>query len=758
MTGMPRQPNAVCNDAIPAQVGAALHDPARLCPTLAGAAWLQGDRLAVRTAARDVEVRAPRALLAQVHALCDGTRTMEEVIAQAAPSHAADLRAFLPFLLEQGALVDANLLALHAAGYAHQGSPFGRVAPPAVTNQLCRRFLWNASGAPDALPAGTREVPRAPLADLFAERVSTYTFGDAAVDEGALLQFAWSIAGVVRTRHARVGYVAPSRTLASAGGMHLLRVHLVLRRPVGSYAPGVYRVGYPAERAVVLERLADEGGLLPRAFAKPWELETAAGAVFISADAEAAAMRYRNRAMQYLFMEAGAALHNAGLTAPQLGLAFATIGGYHEKVVASLCRLDGEAVLGSGIFGAAPGAGQVERSAQALDLEFTWVDGSSERYPLPFHLASARVRTEGDERPHTWGRDADPWLAYVKAAAEAVEREGFRAPRELRVATIAQLPDAVDPGTIVRYSQAQYARPGFPFAPFDPARAYCWTRGTELASGRGVHVLAELVFSRASIEALGHAAGPPCTQVTSSGCAAGRTREDAAHRALLEVVERDAFMRHWLCQRPGRLLARSALGAPVQARIAALEVVGCRVAVQQLASPWAHVALVSAQHEALHFTTMGTAAKESFDASLLGALEETEARVYAWLHGHEAHVARPADVATPEHHFELYGSRRHFHRADAVLFPDAQASGELPPAFAASDLEGLCQRMVAGGLRPVVVDITPPHASIDQGRSALVAVKALVPGLLPMSFGHGREPLGMVPRVPAAARFPHPFP
>lgn len=758
MTRMPRQPNAVLNDAIPGEVQAARADPARLCPALAGAAWLRGERLGVRTATRDVEVRAPRALLAQVYALCDGTRTMEEVVAQAPPARSGELREFLPFLLEQGALVDANLLTLHAAAHAHQGSPVGLGAPAEVTNQLCRRFLWNASGAPAKRPAGTREVPLAPLSPLFAGRVSTYTFGDAPVPEEALLQFAWSIAGVVSTRHERVGYVAPRRTLASAGGMHLLRVHLVLRRPVGRHAPGVYRVLYPAEKAVALEPVAPEAGLLPRAFGKPWELQGATGAVFLAADGEAAALRYRNRALQYLFMEAGAALHNAGLTAPQLGMGFATIGGYDEKAVASLCRLGGDTVLGSGIFGAAPTAAQVARSAQALDLEFAWVDAGSERYALPFHLARARVRTAGEDRPHTWGRDADPWLAYVKAAAEAVEREGFRAPRALCVGAMADVPGAVDPRSIVRYSAAQHARAGFPFTPFDPARAYCWTRGTQLAEGADVHVLAELVFSRASLESLGHAAGLPFTQVTSSGCAAGRTREEATYRALLEVVERDAFMRHWLRQRPGRLLDRAALGAQVGARLAAMEAAGCRIAVQHLDSPWAHVALVAAQHETMHFTTMGTAARESFEAALLGALEETEARVYAWLHGHRGHVSHAAQVATPEHHFELYGCRGHFRRADAVLFPAARGTRGLPPGFSAAGVEGLCTRLAAGGLRPVAVDITPPQASIDQGRSALVAVKAFVPGLLPISFGYGREPLGMVPRVAAGARFPHPFP
>lgn len=758
MSGMPRRPNAVFNETIPQDVVTSLRDPARLCPVLAGAAWLQGDRLTVRTASRDIEVRAPKALLAQVYALCDGTRSIDEVLAQAAPAHAGDLREFLPFLLEEGALVDANLLTLRAAAFAHQGSPFGLVAAPAATNQLCRRFLWNEAEAPRELPAGTRQVPQAPLSALFADRVSTYTFGDRPLPEDAMLQFAWSIAGVVSTRHERVDWVTPKRTLASAGGMHLLKVHLVLQRPVGGHAPGVYRVHYPQERSVALERIGGGEGQLPRAFGKPWELSLATGAVFISADGEAAAMRYRNRATQYLFMEAGAALHNAGLTAGQLDMGFATIGGYYEKVVDSLCGLAGELVLGCGIFGPRPTPQQVQASLRALDLEFTWVNGHSDRYSMPFHLASARVRTAEGDRPHTWGRDADPHLAYVKAAAEAVEREGFRAPRALRVGRFDSIPGAVDPRAIVRYSEAQYAQPGFPFAPFDPQQAYCWTQGVELADGAPVHVLAELVFSRASIEALGHAAGRPCTQVTSSGCAAGVNRDDATQRALLELVERDAFMRHWLRQRPGRPLRPQALGDAVQRRLQALADAGCRVLVQQLESPWAAVCLVAAQHRELHFTTMGTSAHASFERALASALEETEARVYAWLHGHQAHIAAPEQVATPEHHFELYGCRRWYRRADRVLFPSTAASDPMPDPQGGATLADLVRRMSAAGLRPIAVDITPASASIDQGRSSLVAVKALVPGLLPMSFGRLLEPLGMVPRAHAAASFPHPFP
>jgi ribosomal protein S12 methylthiotransferase accessory factor len=199
--------------------------------------------------------------------------------------------------------------------------------------------------------------------------------------------------------------------------------------------------------------------------------------------------------------------------------------------------------------------------------------------------------------------------------------------------------------------------------------------------------------------------------------------------------------------------------AEVNARVAALEAVGCRVNIQRLESPWAHVCLVAAQHEAGHFTTMGTAADVCFLSALTSALSELESRVYAWLLGHHPSISTPAQARSTEHHFELYGLKPYYRRADNVLFAaDARIQGRWPSALHHKSTQALIDRFAQRGLRTVAVDITPRHHCIDQGRQTLVVVKALVPGLLPISFGHGMEPEGMVPRVHPAARFPHPFP
>ncbi len=765
MSQAPRRPLKVLNRAIPHALRDAQHDPDRLCPMLAGASCIRPQRgqalLVVRTVNADLEVQAPKALLDQVFEQCDGTRTINEILAQQpTESTRQELAEFIQFLLDQGALIDANLACAQAVRYGFQFSPFGQAAATTLTHEVCTRFLWNCEQAPQVLPVGTATVPSAPLAGLFEQRVTQYTFDDRPLGASVLHQLLWSIAGVVSVRHPRIDTVMPQRTLASAGGMHLLTVYVALRRTVGPHGPGVYRVDYPGERRIALTLVNTDLTALPLAFSKPWQLHYATGAVFIAADPTVGALRYRSRSLQYLFMEAGAALHNMALTAPALGLGQATIGGYFEEASAHLCGLQAqELVLGTAIFGPLATPEQIAAVARSPELGFCWVSGASGQYRMGFHMARAQVKSEANDRPYTWGRDTDPWLAMRKAVAEAIEREGYTQPRGIQRGRLADIPGAIDPCTQIRYSEAQYNTPGFPYRHFEPDQIHAWASAVDLITGDPAHVLAELVFSRDSLAAQGHDVSRPITQVTSSGCAAGTTVQDATERALREVIERDAFMQHWLSQTPGQLVPAAQWPGAIQKRLQALVAVGCKVELHKLNSPALHVAMVAVQHEAQHFTTLGMAASHHFTQATEAALDEAEARVYAWLHGHQGHVTQPEQVSTTEHHFELYGLKRYYRRADRVLFPlRAQVTTAWPRPLTQNSLPKILQKLKGAGLRPLAVDITPRLHAVDQGRTPLSVVKVLIPGLLPISFGYQTEPLGMGAQVHRGGLLPHPFP
>jgi ribosomal protein S12 methylthiotransferase accessory factor len=751
--------NPVLNEAIPDALRASLPDKNRLSPMLAGASCIDGHVLTVRTPTQDVQVRANKRLLSKVFALCDGTRTFQEILSALPPRFDRDeFGQFMEFLLEEQALIDGALVTASAARYAFQDSPFGMAAEAALTDQIRRRFLWNEEGACPALPENTRKIANPPLNELFSARMSSRTFDEIPVSETSLLALLWSIAGVVSIRHERTGYDSPKRTIASGGALQLIKVFVVLQRSTGSYQPGVYRVHYPHERAVALEHLGDGHELIPRAFIKPWELTYATGAIFLAADVRVASTRYRNRALQYLFMEAGAALHNGGLSAPQLGLGFATIGGYYEKTASRMCRLTEELILGAAIFGPEPTPDQIHLIHRAPDLDFAWVDGDSGSYVMPFHLARAKVKAPDGRRSDNWGRDANPWLAYRKAAAEAIEREGLREPRNLQFAKFRDLPNGIDPLLFAKYSDAQYASSGFPYSRFNPEISQPWAAAVDLVSGNEVRVLAELVFSRTSLAAFGRLPPRPFSQVTTSGCAAGVSQEDASFRALLELVERDAFVKHWLLQTGADVIAPSRLAPEIVDRIQKIEALGCKVVVQKLSSPWAHVCMLAAQHEARHFTTMGTSANANFEDAARDALSEIETRVYAWLHGHQPQVSEPDKVNSPMHHFDLYGAKRYFRRADRVLFPGSPPSSVNLAPFPFHNSAQLVDSFEEKGIHPIMIDMTPERCYLDQGRTKISVVKTMIPGLLPISFGYHIEPMGMLAQVHRGSKFPHPFP
>lgn len=755
--------NSILNSRVPAAVEACLTDWTHLAPMLAGASRIRSKGrkavLVVRHAGEIVEIAAPTALLDHVFNLCDGTRTAQQAVDAIADEEVrAKFADFLAFLLGEGVLIDASLASAHAARDAFQRSPFGATAPSALIQEIAGRFLWNTEEAATAMPEAAAKVESAPLDRFLSSRITTKTFADQSMPASALHQLLWSLAGVVSVRHPRKGDFFPQRTLASAGGMYLLEIYLALQRPVGGYAPGVYRIHYPHERMVFLQKIGETAAQLARAFVRPWELTYATGAIFLAADPAVGAMRYPSRSLQFLFMEAGAALHNGALSADALELGYATIGGYHEQPAAQLCGLDRQLLLGAAMFGAKPSPEQIETASGAAKIDFAWADDDGSGHGRSFHRARARVDTGADGGAYAHGNGTDPMRAARQAIENAIAQAGHEQAGRLVEGCFGEVGEALDPRQFVRYTDAQYRLPGFPYLPFSPSRAYPWVEGTDLATGKKVRILGELVFSRAGLAALGQSPPKPYTQAAVSGCCTGTSPEDATVRALRTAVEHDAVMRHWLAQKPGTVYPPAQWPGEVARRLAALTGAGCTITIQQLPAACTHVALVSAQHGQRHFTATASAEAASFTHAVNNAIDQLESRVHAWTQGRLPRIKFAKEAGTAEHHTELYGQRRHFKRADKVLFPSGAVTGaDWPLDLADLSLNALVGHFCARGLHPVAVDITPPQSHVDQGRTRITVVKALVPGLLPVSVGHQREPLGMIHRGHPGAKFPHPF-
>lgn len=741
------------SSSIPAEILATLDDPDRISPILSGPCVINGNQLSLHLPDGDITIQAERRLFRQITRLCDGTRTKKEVLEDvSAAKNREELERFMSFLFEAGVLIDANDFCKTALRFSRQLNPYGKSAQSALTGRIARRF------SPDRNDdtAAFEKVGVTPLDELFESRVSAHTFSGGPVSFEALKSMLWSMCGVVSTHHERLGSSIARRTVASAGAMHLLKLFVVLREPAGPLEPGVYRVHFPTRKTIHFEAISDDAALLPRAFIKPWFLTFAAGAVFLSGDATVGAIRYRNRALQYLFCEAGAALHNGGLVAPKLGLGFLTFGGYQESVVEALCRLEGEVVLGSAIFGVATSEAQLALADGCRQIEFGWSESRSELFTMPFFLGRARIEGNDNGEP-TWGRDTDPWMAYIKSAAEAVERQGFRESSPLVFGKIGSVANALSPDSFVRYSKTQLQSPSFPFQAFDTNQSYAWVTGVRQATGEQVRVVSDLVHPRQSVRHEG-VLGPKITAPTSSGCAAHTDWDEAKARATLELIERDAIMRHWFTQQPGTAVIPDTLPASIQQRLASMQDAGCRAGILWLESPYVPCFLAWAQHEEQGFTAVGGGSGLDTAAAVNSALGEVETLVFAHLNEGFKDKAKPETVREPLDHANLYGQKRYFRRADGVLHAQRSVDFASVAQTAPASIDELYSKLAEEDRSPVFFDITPERPYIDQGRTVIRVCKALIPQLIPLSFGYGLEPKGMLDKVHPSSKFPHPFP
>lgn len=738
------------NESEPKRLSASERD--RICPLLAAPGIIRGQTLALRLAGETIKLKAPRQYLSKLFDWCQGDMTLSEIeahsIAQLGDRRFVD---FIEALLDSGVLIDTAGLLDHAVRAARAPHWMGRAAERDVWRRGITRLPPRS-----ALDTSLVELEEADASDasnvssfctLLAKRRSADAFGPAALSQSA----------VRRLLHAAYGVQCMGRrSVASAGGFYRLMFHLILLRPAGGLVGGTYVVHFDAEGGVHLEQLHPHRDDVPSFVYHPHLLRNATGLIVVSTDLRPATLKYGNRSYPFALIEAGAVVQNIALAAAELGAGWRTLGGLEDQRLAAHCGLgERDHVLTAGVFGTLPDESvDTASERRTAAVEFAWSEGIP---GLPFHLAMARLDTGSgnDAKTFSWGRDANAWTAYDKAVAEATERHAYRQPRALMSAVWDGGERMHDPRELVRYSREQYARAGFPFKPFDPTATYWWVEAARLDGGGSRWVPAECVLHRTALPQ-GYE-DRWLTSCTSSGCASGTTVEMAQASALFELIERDAFMRHWFAQRGGIEVDARTLPIAAVKRIAALTAAGCRVSVQVLDLALLPVWMVLVQHDDRHFTAVGAAAGLDPDDVVHSALSEAETAAYVRLAGLELTPIRPADVVTPADHSNLYAQRRYYRRADALLrvreriaFDDA-----LRPAVS---MDAALTALASRGAVPLWLDLSLRDAPLTLGGQTIVSGRMIAPGLIPIAFGDGTLPLGMIASSSRGARFAHPFP
>lgn len=416
----------------------------------------------------------------------------------------------------------------------------------------------------------------------------------------------------------------------------------------------------------------------------------------------------------------------------------------------------------------------------------------------PFGACSVELPARWGRREPAIGRAADYRTSRTIAVLEGLERYaglhrgGAAPPVRARYADVADR--ALYPPDLGTHPEESYRSKGFRYRPFDPDTEVDWVWAYSFRRDDRV-----LVPERAAFWGPRHDGEVAFFYDTSNGCALGNSVEEAVLHGLRELAERDAFLLTWYRQLalpevgmtgadpaldhllakaelftgfsyrcfnatmeygiPALLLtAESASGAgprlfagcgshpdPVQAVAGGLhELVGTILATRD--------AYERRRPEALRMLDDPFLIRRMEDHSTVGALPEARSR-FAFLLDASGPEPGPDSGTAPG-------------RVPLARIPKTLRSEE--PDLRA-DLYTAVSGILDRDLDVLVVDQTMPELH----RNGLSCVRVLVPGLVPMTFGHRNRRTEGLPRltggtgVPYRSRLapgtaigavPHPFP
>ncbi|MGE5702986.1 MAG: TOMM precursor leader peptide-binding protein [Clostridia bacterium] len=420
-----------------------------------------------------------------------------------------------------------------------------------------------------------------------------------------------------------------------------------------------------------------------------------------------------------------------------------------------------------------------------LDYRTGFLNGKMRVLVSPFADVSVNLPLfMGDES--TAGRTHSYAHSEMTAILEGLERYCGMAPRGKRTVihdSFRNLADqALDPVKVGLHTKEQYESPGFPFKPFDPDRPIDWVWGYSFLQERPILVPEQLAYY-----SLGNGHG--FVFETSNGCALGGSLEEAIFYGILETVERDSFLMTWYAKLPlPRLDPYSAHDQELRLMVERLQAVaGYEVylfnATMENRVPSIWTLVKRTKEKGVNVICAGGAHPDPVRA-VKSSLHEVAAMLLTLDEKHEANreeyvrmLHDPSLVRKMDDHSMLYALPEAEERLGFLLndtrplrtFAD-EFEIKARHADLTDDLKDILQSFCRLNLDVIVVDQTTPEIL----RNGLHCVKVLIPGMLPMTFGHHLtrvSGLERVLRVPVELGYakqplafeqlnphPHPFP
>ncbi|MED3574664.1 TOMM precursor leader peptide-binding protein [Cytobacillus praedii] len=386
---------------------------------------------------------------------------------------------------------------------------------------------------------------------------------------------------------------------------------------------------------------------------------------------------------------------------------------------------------------------------------------NSRMYDLVTPFADASVNLPmftGDEgtagRTHTYAE------SVLTAILEGLERRCGLEPRGKRTVIHDSFRNlehqALNPLKVGVHAREQYAQSGFPFKSFDPARSINWVWGYSLLEERPILVPELLAYYSVGCGSQGY------IYETSNGCALGGSLEEAIFYGIMEVVERDSFLMTWYARlNLPRLDPFTADDQELELMVERMRAVAGydlylynstmehgipsiwamaknrkEKGLNLICAAGAHLDPVRAVKSAVHeLAGMMLNLDEKFDANY----KEYERML------HDSSLVRQMDD-----HGMLYGLPQAEERL-SFLLDDNGPMRNFKEEFKwksnhtdlTDDLQDILQVFRQINLDVIIVDQTTPETR----RNGLYCVKVLIPGMLPMTFGHHLTRLTGLERV-----------
>lgn len=341
----------------------------------------------------------------------------------------------------------------------------------------------------------------------------------------------------------------------------------------------------------------------------------------------------------------------------------------------------------------------------------------------------------------------------IRAVAEGLERYAscFYDHRQFFWATAAELGDeALDLDTVPRCSDAELRHPRCPLQRPDKNLPMRWIRGISMRDGRPVWIPAVMVYLHLPLASAGERFWLPI----STGCAAHVNVERALTSAICEVIERDAVSLTWLQRLPLPRIELDRIPELLRPyvernqRAAGMEMQFFD-ATSDLCVPTVYSVQLAPHNQTLAALVMCSTELEPATAIAKVIRESAASRIAM-----QAPQTVPAcwdDFCTVSQGAAFMGRREQLGAYDFLLqSPLRRRLSEMPNLSTGEprkDLANLLARLAASNLEVFAVDLSTDEAL----RAGMRVVRAIVPGLQPLSFSYRARFLGH-PRLYEAPR------